>query len=480
MQFYPNSPKRPNVLHGQELGPKSPPPYEHSPSSSLLLSETTTTRTETVTTTTTETTTHFFSLPYWKKRTLTGTQSSSVQRNSAEDFPGHISSNSAIHPPFVNKALPPTPPEFLETSPDDLTNELPASTTLPSPNRVSEYTATRKQKQSGGSQSATVLAHAALGIGLPHVGLPRASASFPLPEKNTIPFTSTSSSSPTTPVRRAKSAYRLQTRHFSESVSNDMAGGSVEPRSRGISFNGESLLNIGRSEIKGKGKESSVQVLGPTEPQKMSPKPLVRKSSFWTRRKGAESIKPTPNSEPGNLPDLPSLPLVDHVYPFDISDFSNVPPVTPTNDSPNPKPNGPSQLSRSHSDNTQLSNLSPDMLTISSSVPWPTSYGNDVITETLQSNGNPTSFARPRRQTSTPLLHRLSLGVFLSPEPSPTTNLKNDQPQISIKSPVLPTLRKPESHFPKPLTGEESPEVYLSRLKAAVNKSEVAGILASR
>jgi hypothetical protein len=43
-----------------------------------------------------------------------------------------------------------------------------------------------------------------------------------------------------------------------------------------------------------------------------------------------------------------------------------------------------------------------------------------------------------------------------------------------------PHVRKPETPIPKPLREEESPEVYLERLRTAVSKAEVAGILASR
>ncbi|KAF8973722.1 hypothetical protein BDZ97DRAFT_1648381 [Flammula alnicola] len=51
--------------------------------------------------------------------------------------------------------------------------------------------------------------------------------------------------------------------------------------------------------------------------------------------------------------------------------------------------------------------------------------------------------------------------------------------QSSTISSPHPLTRKPETPIPKPLGEEESPEVYLTRLKSAVSKAEVAGILAS-
>lgn len=58
------------------------------------------------------------------------------------------------------------------------------------------------------------------------------------------------------------------------------------------------------------------------------------------------------------------------------------------------------------------------------------------------------------------------------------------QPRNSAIFPaVTPTVAQQTVHkpvIPKPLTKEESPDIYLTRLQLAVSKAEVAGILASR
>ncbi|KAH9486771.1 Arf guanine nucleotide exchange factor sec74 [Psilocybe cubensis] len=467
--------KRPNVSNPHDAPSNSPPPYTQSSSSSVLLAEMTTTRTEVVTTTTTETTTHFFSLPYWKRRN--GALSPASQRTSIDDLSSSItSSKSGTFPSFVDKALPPTPPEPLDTS--FTTNEKRdgQTTNTTSPIYHPDDVPSQPRKVSTGTQSAAALAHAALGLGLPHVGLPHSSVSFPRPSSSHSPLGSRTSPSLSSPgVRRSKSSHRILSKRVSETQENDHAQIRVDSRrQRGLSFNSSSFLNVANSDIKGKGKDTAIPTTAP-ETAKKPPKPLTRKSSFWNRRKGIDAGESTNPVSDDSFVSLPPLPPVHHVSPFDVHDFQNSPNSTIG-----------SNREQIHSTRPFHPNLSsPEILDGSkSTLPWPTSEQATTfngVTESLQSNGTPSSYSRARRQTSTPFLHRLSLGVFSPGESSPSaSSALHVYPQSATAS-ITPTIFpcKQETPIPRPHSEEESPEGYLTRLKNAVSKSEVAGILAS-
>lgn len=481
-----SSPKASNVSDAHDTTSNSPPPYSQSSRSPLLLAEMTTTRTETVTTTTTETTTHLFSLPYWKKRN--GAQSSASQRSSIDNLSSSIASKAPTYPPFIDKALPPTPLESPDTffATGGSCNSR-ASSVLPPPIYRSDGALPQSRKLSTGTQAAAALAHAALGIGLPHVGLPHSSASFPRPEASTIPFGSPASpSSPSPGIRRSKSSHRILSRRVSETQENVNEQPRTERRQRGLSFSSTSFLNIGSSDARGKGKDTE-PASATADSYKQASKPLTRKSSFWNRRKGTEPVESMSPVQDNSVVLLPPLPPVHHVSPFDIHDFPDASLTSPLND---PSLNS-NDTNRKHAESVRPLHpnvSSPEIYDVSiSSRSWPVSQQtipSNGLTESLQSNGNPASHSRPRRQTSTPFLHRLSLGVFSSGESSPSsgpTAIIYPQSATTFYAPTTLVPRRQETPIPRPLGGEEeSPELYLSRLKDAVSKSEVAGILASR
>lgn len=458
----------------------SPPPYRRNPSPSLLLAETRTTRTEVVTTTTT---THTFSLPYWRKRNTTKlpTSQHEVQPTSLP--------KSRTPTLLIDKALPPTPPLDSE---------------VPNPQRPVVHSELESVQHEGPQahrksttvpQSTIALAHAALGIGLPH-----ASASFSRSEANTIPFMSPYSSRPpsgssprpsTSPgLRRSKSSHRVQSRDISENhehVDDSRESQVLERRRRGLSFGATSLLNVNHnSDAKGKGKTPDSPSLLSESP-KSSAKSLTRKSSFWNRKKATQATESSVESTPvlsDSVVLLPPLPPVLHVSPFNISSFSDVSQSVNTANATRAM-----QLSRSQSEGSQalesimISTSEPQMLCSTPPIPWTNSPQDSPSTSKIMLSGEAPPAYRPRRQASTPLLHRLSMGVFSSGESSPSSSIPpNNNSHFSFRSPSHhPSPHKIDNPIPKPLFGqEEAPEVYLTRLKAAVSKAEVAGILASR
>lgn len=440
-----------------------PPPYAATP---VVVAETTTTRTEVVTTTTTETTTHLFSLPYWKRRNGHPSPRHSVER---------CHSASSLSNLFFDKALPPTPPNET-TAPhgaDRLSNP-PYSAPFPSSVSDPEVLLARSRKVSAGQQTAAALAHAALGIGLPH-----ASTSFSRADMNTIAFTA----SPLSPrdlssahIRRVKSSQRIQARHTSETheVPSEQPG---ERRRRGLSFTTSSLLNLTITNIKGKGRESESSLISP----KPSPKPLARRSSFWFKKKASNpSENVVKHSQDELVPTIPPLPPVHHIPPFKFSDFTTISTPSPTEQA---TPTHSSGLPRSHSDDHVLnSTLSSPEISAKPTSPPSSSYELFPFPDPHPSTES--NSRRSRTQSNTPLLHRLSMGVFSSGESSqlsPTPSIRlNGYSQPPMNSLPHTHVRKPETPVPKPLREEESPEVYLERLRMAVSKAEVAGILASR
>ncbi|KAL6299012.1 hypothetical protein BKA93DRAFT_743112 [Sparassis latifolia] len=101
------------------------------------------------------------------------------------------------------------------------------------------------------------------------------------------------------------------------------------------------------------------------------------------------------------------------------------------------------------------------------------------------------ALARPRSSTNPPLLHRLSVSLFGSSTPSPSTSSSapalgpNMFSDLATASPTSSpgssrkSFSKPSIEIPRPRSEEESPEIYLHRLMEAVGKAEVAIVLAS-
>ncbi|ESK98359.1 sec7 domain protein [Moniliophthora roreri MCA 2997] len=479
----------------------SPPSYQENDISPIIFSETVTT-TEVVTTTTTQTITHFFSFPLWRKRTPTSSLSSRPTFGSSltlEDSMPQTGSSSLR----VDKELPPTPPQenhnsaetslspSRRTSLDEIADESRRPSLFPRSESPS-----RKVSTSSRPSSTVALAQAALGIGLPHV-LSHASTSS-ASEKNTITF---SSSLPSTPSGSSPSATANRRTSKWRALSTTGPSEQLEPgsrRSRGLSLGPASFLNLKGSESRDKGKEK--EVVSP-------PKQLVRKASFWSRKKNSSSSEPS-RDPPETLVlqqdlSVPSLPTITPISPFYV-DISS-----PSADQQSSRGQHSRGLSRSHSDRASNSRYSPK-LPAESDVPHrkrrpprrpstadilnrppTTRFLSDARPVTASPLSTPTAelemqfsdqqeqqhnsaFLRPRSQTNPPFLHRLSLNIFSS---SPSQTLPAS-PSLTTP-PIRQTPPKPSIDIPKPQIDEESPEGYLNRLRLAVSKSEIAGILAS-
>ncbi|KAJ7139815.1 hypothetical protein C8R44DRAFT_660419 [Mycena epipterygia] len=465
-----------------------PPPYKD-PAAPLLVAETTTT-TQVLTTTTTQTT-HFFSLPLWKKRPSIPAP---VVRHSV--FGVDVTEDGRVHGRdrfMVEKDLPPTPP-----------NESVFPVRLAGTNgtvRAPEEDTTTDSLFPPASprKSTAALAHASLGLGLPHAML-NSSASSSSSDINTVAFATSDLRPPVDTLRRAKSSQKLRTiSAFEPPVTIEVSNseGSTR-RTRGVSLGTTAaFLNLGGSDTKGKGREIEEQPVRP--PPKAS---LARRASFWSRKKSitTDSSAALPLRE--TIP-VPSLPSVLPLTPFTMDDIA-------MSSSPSPSKHSPG-LSRSYSEkggvpptparsdnsgHARPRRLSRRPATADSSArsphfpdsppppPLPPSP-LPAVTPDIRGTDAPephVPLRRPRAQTNPPLLYRLSMNLFsssTSPSLTQPPSLLHDSPQNSpFESPRI-SLNKPPSVIPKPETDHESPEIYLSRLLLAVSKAEVAGILAS-
>jgi len=411
--------------------PSSPPPYRQtplSPLSPLLLSEIKTTRTEVVTTTTTETTTQLLSIPYWRRRNISHPTSPACK--TFEGFSGPPKSRPS-HLLLLDKELPPTPPNkvgcqfspimFNQSDSPQTTRELQPAAATRQPVLVSHSSTSQL-----GTSATSPLS--------PSTSVPPASP-LPLPSQ----------------VRRVKSTLRLQS-----------PGGTadkdhlVQRRRRGVSFGASTLLSVdGDTKSKGKGKEPEVD----SNPSRSSPKPLSRKSSFWSKKKTHQPCESARSSRAQDdaILTLPPLP------PVDISPFA-------------------AEFPSQHLESINLSVAPPQSKghsATSGSTTASTSHSVDASVPMLPKQ-DVLSVPRLRAQTPSTLFQRLSLGVFSSPEPSPSVIRPSSQsPNLQLTS-SIPVATKSDTAIPKPAVEEESPEIYVSRLKTQVSKAEVASILASR
>ena len=458
-----------------------PPPYPNHLNSPLILAETKTTRTKVVTTTT-ETTTHLLSLPVWKKRGVVNSQPDAYQQRSG--LSSQFSSAASFK---INKALPPTPP----VENDD-------SNTVALVDPVSSFSIAQPSSIVHPSQSTAALAHAALGIGLPHV-IPLTSTSRLSSEVNSIAFAASPPQSNvrlSPSVRRVKSSQRISAKGSAGTLASSDSSpiNNERRRSRGLSFGAVSFLSFTSSDGKGKEKEKE----GVTQDSLHTPpKPLSRRSSFWTRKK----ILPLTNLPTSPTPREAASPAVSHEHPVRSSlDLPKSSPPLPEHSTAVHHQRGLSRSrsqkiglyddlpSSSHASSSQSANVSYDTQTFqqfSTSAP-PTQYthsqNEDSKAASLAgSSDHPHSprrsgqLPRQRAHTNPPLLHRLSLGVFLNQESSPlSTPARSYSPSVSDSKLKLP------GKIPKPLGKNESPELYLLRLRSVVSKAEMAAILASR
>jgi hypothetical protein len=422
---------------------------------------TTTTKTssEILTPTTTGTTTQWFSLPYWRRRNVS--QPTLPQHRSSERFPAIQATSQSARLLSVDKALPPTPSDEGQDSKNFGNPEI-------LHHRSSRFPTYQQGSNTSDIQNALrsapvpTLASRGLCISLASASAhAEANVSSPVIPNTLYPISSSVASNPSPQIRRTKSAHRL--RASNDTVAREQL---AERRCRGLSFGATNLLLIERdTKTKGKGKE-----LEPSpNTSKALAQSLSRKPSFWSKKKTPTPATASPQNDSAS-PVLP-LPLVD-VSPF-APEFT-IQPFQSSN--PNTTPMLASPFQRLQPDSAAPRRTTPGSTTTSST----TSF--EVVDAALPHQEGSYMSRSPRGHATPPLLHRLSFGVFSSPEPSPVVRPKfpNQCHSQSATALPFPSSPKPSTQIPRPSIDGESPEGYVLRLKTRVSKAEVASILASR
>jgi len=452
---------------------------------------------------------NFFSFPLWKKNNL-HTFPTANPPPAADDF-GDLSRRS-LNARQRNDSAPPVPPKDrisstiiprISSVSGNYDQEFtPGSSTMTSPER----TPPRPRRDPPTRQSTAALAHASLGLGLPHV-MPFQGASSSSLDITTLRNASNNQGGSDTGVarsiiRKAKSFQKLR----QDPPPEDSQDPRQRRRSRGLS------LGPLHFAFEGKGKER--------EPESPA-KGLSRKSSFWRRRK--DSLKTLVHLEPQKpLPPVPNPPA-------DVKGYAHLQPPIPlasTNDRNGelgPVPRQPlvpkrttllrsrsSFLQRSHSERMapgirpSSAHGSPQYTTSKSRLPGRPSTAGALSSSPRSSHLTPSiSFAsitpqpmtdradsfpldsskpRTRASTNPPLFHRLSMNLFSSSPPIPAlphTQLTSSPETSTISSP-RPSTSKQSIDIPKPRTDEESPNQYVDRLTDTIPKSDIATVLASR
>jgi hypothetical protein len=392
------------------------------------------------------------------------------------------------------------------------------------------FTRTSPRKSSkpclSSSQSTIALAHAALGLGLTNI-IPNPASSSP--EVNTVAFKGDepSESEHHRPHLRRERSFKFRSNSTHEFSGFSHLRHNVDStRTRGTSLGGASGLLQQASNDAGKSKEKVIETEGP-EPS--SSKTLTRKPSFWGRRKKTESNTELPthlSSQDGFA--APSLPFIPPLTPLNLEtetspsipyseDSFHLPIPRSYSDqlvsSPSPllrrdfhssksrKPPSPEQhdiypISDPSATREIKLNISPPpsmpthnrpFTADATAPPRVRSFFSDMGQPAISSATPPTlghslsrPSKRPRANTNPPLLHRLSINLFTSSSPSSFGNSSGSSPIVSTSTSPRPSMNKAPAKIPKPREGEESPEVYLNRVVAAVSKADVAGVLASR
>ena len=458
---------------------------------------------------------HFFSFPLWKRNNIYAFPATNPPP-SADDF-GGLSRRSSFNAKERNDSPPSVPPKdrtFSTVIPrisnvcDNCDNQefIPGSSTMTSPERTPQ----RRRQDPPTRQSTAALAHASLGLGLPHV-MPSQGASSSSLDITALRKPSNIQNDADTGVarsimRKAKSFQKLRP----DPPPEDLQDLRQHRRSRGLS--------LGPLHFAAEGKDKECEPESP-------PKALSRKSSFWRRRK--DSLKNLVHSEPQkSLPPVPNPPtdgkghlLLQPPLPLTrLNDTGNVPgpmhgqPSTPRRTTllrsrssliqrshsermpPGVRPSsahGLSQYTTSKSSemmrlpgrpstagalssSPRSSHLTPS-ISFSSITPQP-------ITDRADSFPLDLSKPRARASTNPPLFHRLSMNLFSSSPPIPAlphTQLTNSPETSTISSP-RPSTSKQSIDIPKPRTSEESPKQYVDRLTESIPKSDIATVLASR
>ncbi|KAL5534415.1 hypothetical protein ACEPAG_877 [Sanghuangporus baumii] len=490
------------------------------------------TATTTTTVTTTTQTTTFFSLPLWLRRAgpalsspakSEGSQPSALHGRATED--GRIARAISYNIDF-NKKLPDIPNSEAAGGPGFARHST-GMMHLPTVQQEIELDTKRARSSrsstllSSPGQSTRTLAQAGLGIGLPHV-MPSAASTCrtrKVSQSATRPNTAPRPNrlEPSKEVRRVKSFSRAQT------VSVLLVPNSEDQEN--VQFQKKnSTLAVPHSDnpnyvMFGEGEGSA----NPSD-VRFEPKSLVRRASFWNRRrvqsmKSSDEARTQLQQDPRIVP-LPTLPVLQPISPM----FPDRAVQSSSGSSSRPPSfHASGQLRRRHSERSASTHHSPQDSNFSAEPPpipvrsphkslgsgssqCTTAHRSSSSLQEPQSHSIQSSFisspplsrlpviyqgqSRPRSMTNPPsVLHRLSMGFFTSSSPSSpisspsvSTNFLNETPVSSSprQSRTLPrsSLSTSVLEIPRPREDEESPEVFLERLEAAVSKAEIANILA--
>ena len=499
-----------------------------------------------------------FSIPLWRRRssqalgavntnprdakTLTGQQG--IKRPSVDN-----SATASTYSFNLDKDLPAIPSDFREYEPTQGTSNHPIGISgFVSPicdefasHQSSPASAPISRKNSlvpPHSQPTLALAHAALGLGLPHTMPLVASTS-----NNSEASSSSSHKSGGLLTRAASSSNVRRAKSFSRTRSEGLFSSSSplesvpRRRTRVLSIAEPVSKPVERRSADLKGKEKAVE---PATSNETPPKLLVKKPSFWNRRRVQSLRAPVPSetaaADDQNRNSVPTLPNILPMTPlFPGKDLDKPGPLSIETTSQHLRVQG-RNLRRRHSErSTSLSSpVSPDFVQ-SFAFHVPASSPTSRTSSPTRQAGTPTPPAtvfpleawreephadvtvgapsptiapdstrtqvrhsensvrvRPRSMTNPSLLfHRLSLGFFssspspVSPACSPVSNGILDGSNFHASprtSDSLPRSSLSRSHIeiPKPLINEESPEAFVGRLEEIVGKSDIAGVLASR
>jgi hypothetical protein len=516
---------------------RPPPPYEeHAEHDSRMLVATTTTQ---VTTTTTETTTHFFSLPLWRRRLAqpppTSTYLPGRDHSPMADEVGIIGSSRSGTTTSLpssefqlrNKDLPPTPGseegELLHAPNSSSSGSTGSNQAVyAEPHRISssslattpgiEHPSVTFPPQpiagpSNHNLTTHFLARAALGLGL----MAQHAASVSSLDVHNVAFVAPEQPKPSAPnpaeVRRVKSYGKLANPVAESSVPDTR----TRRRTRGLSLGPFQFPSV----FEGKGKEKE-RVDDSGSGSLTPPKVVSRKSSFFSRKRHDSSRgtppSPSPYAQQAGL--NTTLPAVPPISPFamDLGPPRPLPsnlrrrhsersqlhgspePASPrTNTGPSSARIRSRRPSTADSPRPRSTHVEPSRATFLASppplpahlpapsppVPAPMSQPPPPVSE-----GGSTTRTRSKTTPSASILPRLSLSFSSNhalPAPGGTIS---GMPIAS--SPVASAGPSPRQSFTKnsvelkPKIDEESPEVYLERLTEAVNRAEIASILAAR
>ncbi|KAG6381326.1 hypothetical protein JVT61DRAFT_5736 [Boletus reticuloceps] len=428
---------------------------------------------------------HFFSIPHWTRRILPASASA---RKSLAGLP-HADGRSASLPTtpsrrvLLEKELPPIPPPQVDAN---ITRHEPSATLNDARVSVSVQQVTDTPLQPTF-----------------YLDVYHNTPMIPSPSQvSSVAFASLPNSSTENVLRKTKSTFSLQPKQPSPCLE--------QQRSRGVSL----------TQMFTTAKRASTS---PCATDGVSPStPLVRKSSFWSRKFSIPS--PQHLTVPADSPSLPALkstspPRVDFTATPDSLARShsnssaarlskrhsehahrsaartNTPslphsPVAPDKTYVRPSTADPYVLASHHSPTRRPATADSTTPSRSRSRSFFTLSQQSTVTppNNEPSSHNPLSRSklgstnsRPRSSTNPPLLHRLSINLFAS---SPTSAAKSGPSFLNgvTSSPSSQSPRPSLSQIPpdvlKPRASESS-EAFVNRLVSLVSKADIAVVLAS-